>query len=439
MAVWSNGRDEVKLSVDSIGYPSVYKDESITLTCTTSGDTDATGVYLLNNASSTVDRTACRYNKSNNTWPHTNFKSLSGFNRIDRTYCEAAAAAAPPFIVSVPGTVSDELFSVNFKCLRDFTSRVSSTSFFISTINVKPGNLVMNSPDKIAEGKEFTFNCTSTGGSPDSVYDYEVLRGNIVVASTNIYTPTEDDREGLILRCKDITHLALANLYPDIIIKSEDKKPHYIDYEVIPTVLHQDPKSPLTLSCNAIGNPTPSYTWICSKGCKDTATYQLVIPANSREDGQLERIRCSVSIELFEPIINIYDIVWTDVAGLPSTTQALLVTEGDATFVNLFGSVAGVLAVSLVALVSQSAVFCWWKKRADKKWKRLESQRISQPAIADTEMNSKTVPYTDTRDDNYASLITANQRDHPYVSVMHEKLHAYENVSRSQPVLGIKA
>ncbi|XP_067939872.1 uncharacterized protein [Watersipora subatra] len=385
--------NEVELSVDSTGYPSVYKDELITLTCTASGETDVTAIYLVKGARVEDDRSGCAIDSIDKTWLPYNALNIPGFSRIDEAYCIAAAAGAPPFIFSVTRTVSDDLLGYNFKCFADFTSiRVNSTSFSISTIN-------------------------------------EVLKGNIVVESTNKYTPTEDDREGLTLRCKDITHLALANVYPDIIIKSEKKIPQYIDYEVIPTVLHQDPKSPLTLSCNVIGNPTPSYTWTCSKGCTDTATYQLVIPANSRENGQLERVRCTASIEFLEPITNIYNILWTKAAGLPSTTQALLVTERKASSAVLSGSVAGVLAVSLVALISQSAVFCWWKKRADEQWKSLESRRIGKAFIADTEINLGALPASDTRDDNYEALIPESHRDHPYDSLMH--VTPYENIKRN--------
>ena len=127
---------EVELSVDSAGYPSFYKDESITLTCTASGNTDPSDVYLINGVSATDDRTACRYEIFENKWGSTNFVSTLGFAAIDNAYCEAAAAATP-FILSVTGTVSDDLLRAKFVCLANFASRVNSTSFSISGVSGK--------------------------------------------------------------------------------------------------------------------------------------------------------------------------------------------------------------------------------------------------------------------------------------------------------------
>ncbi|XP_067930262.1 uncharacterized protein [Watersipora subatra] len=255
--------DEVKLSVDSTGYPSFYKDESITLTCTASGDTDVVAVYLVNGYQVNNKRTSCGYNTFGNEWVATNVLNTPGFATIDKAHCDAAAAAAPPFILSVPGTVSDDWRGVDFRCYADITSRVNSTPFSISTINVKPDNLVLNRPDQIVEGKEFTFNCSSTGGSPDSVYDYELLKGDIVVANSNRYTPVKEDRVGLTLRCKDRIHSVLENIYPDNIIKSEDVEPGYIDYKGEPHYdLEHNPGGPLTLSCEVLTNSNSNPTYI---------------------------------------------------------------------------------------------------------------------------------------------------------------------------------
>ena len=126
---------EVRLSVDSPGYPSFYKDESITLTCTASGDTDVVAVYLVNGIQVTDDRTACLFDERDNRWAPINFVNTPGFPTIYRDYCEAAAAAAPPLIFSVTGIVSSVLLSANFVCFADFPGpRVNSTSFSISAI-----------------------------------------------------------------------------------------------------------------------------------------------------------------------------------------------------------------------------------------------------------------------------------------------------------------
>ncbi|XP_067946735.1 uncharacterized protein [Watersipora subatra] len=314
---------QVELSVDSTGYPSFYRDELITLTCTASGDTDVTAVYLVNGASAADDRNACGLDSNETTWFPTNALNIPGFSRIDEAYCVAAAAAAPPFIFSVTGTISDYLLSADFRCFADFTSiRVNSSSFPISTIIVKPENLVMNKPDQIVEGKEFTFNCTSTGGSPDSVYDYEVLRGNMVVVRSSRYTPVKEDRDGLTLRCKDTTHSVLESVYPDNIIMSEDVEPRYIDYEEEPHYdLKHNPGGPLTLTCKVLtdSNSNPTHEWSCSTCSDADVSDQLVISMNSRQNGQTEQFSCTASIEFMDSIIITWNVTWTSGITIPPT------------------------------------------------------------------------------------------------------------------------
>jgi len=43
------------------------------------------------------------------------------------------------------------------------------------TFLVAPTNLIMRAPETVAVGKEFEFNCSSTGAQPDSVYEYSKL------------------------------------------------------------------------------------------------------------------------------------------------------------------------------------------------------------------------------------------------------------------------
>ncbi|XP_067939009.1 uncharacterized protein [Watersipora subatra] len=346
--------NEIELSVDSTGYPSFYRDESITLTCTASGDADVIAVHLVAGAYTTDNKSSCAFDGFANAWTANNglIAGVPGFSRIDQAYCEAAAAA-PPFTFSITGIVSDDLLGVDFRCFADFLLIIeSSASFSIPTINVKPENLVMNRPDQIIEEKEFTFNCTSTGGSPDSVYEYEVLRGNIVVVISNSYTPVIEDRVGLTLRCKDTTHSVLENIYPDNIIKSEDLEPRYIDYGEEPHYdLEHNPGGPLTLTCKVLTDSSslPTYKWSCST-CSDTD--QLVIDMDSRQNGQTEQFNCTASIESVGEIIITWNVTWTDAVTIPPTTQPTT-TKSTASAGLTVGPIVGIVigGVVLIAVV----------------------------------------------------------------------------------------
>ncbi|XP_067939231.1 uncharacterized protein [Watersipora subatra] len=361
--------NEVKLSVDSTGYPSFYKDESITLTCTVSGDTDIIAVHLVKGDITRDKRISCAYDSFGSRWSALNGLNVPGFSEIDGDYCEAASAASP-FILSIPGTVSDDLLSVDFRCFADITSRVNSTPFAISTINVKPENLVMNSPDKIVERKEFTFNCTSTGGSPDSVYDYEVLKEDVVIVSSNRYTPVKEDRDGLTLRCKDTTHSILDNIYPDNIIVSEYVEPRYIASEgELHYDLEHNPGGPLTLTCkvftDSISNPT--YKWSCNTCSEADVSDQLVISINSRRNGQTEQFNCTASIESVDPIIMTWNVTWTFDVTIPPTTQPTTqptattkLTKTDGLSV---GAIVGIVIGVLVMIVAVIIIKLCCRKR----------------------------------------------------------------------------
>ncbi|XP_067946340.1 uncharacterized protein [Watersipora subatra] len=181
----------------------------------------------------------------------------------------------------------------------------------------------MNKPDQIVEGKEFTFNCTSTGGSPDSVYDYEVLRGNMVVVRNSRYTPVKEDRDGLTLRCKDTTHSVLESVYSDSIIMSEDVEPRYIDYEEEPHYdLKHNPGGPLTLTCKVLtdSNSNPTHEWSCSTCSDADVSDQLVISMNSCQNGQTEQFSCTAFIEFMDSIIITWNVTWTSGITIPPTT-----------------------------------------------------------------------------------------------------------------------
>ncbi|XP_067939839.1 uncharacterized protein [Watersipora subatra] len=370
----SVNRNEVRLSVDSPGYPSFYKDESITVTCTASGDTDAASVYLVNGVNTAGDRTACRLDDVDNIWASSIFANTPGFSTIDVAYCETAAADSPPFVLSVTGSISDVLRSANFVCFADFqtdiTLRVNSTSFSIPEVLVKPENLVMNRPDKIIEGKEFTFNCTSTGGSPGSAYDYEVLREDVVIVSSNSYTPVKEDRDGLTLRCKDTTHSVLEIIYPDNIIMSEYVEPHYIASEgELHYDLEHNPGGPLTLTCkvftDSISNPT--YKWSCNTCSEADVSDQLVISINSRRNGQTEQFNCTASIESVDPIIMTWNVTWTFDVTIPPTTQPTTqptattkLTKTDGLSV---GAIVGIVIGVLVMIVAVIIIKLCCRKR----------------------------------------------------------------------------
>ncbi|XP_067939233.1 neural cell adhesion molecule 1-B-like [Watersipora subatra] len=230
----------------------------------------------------------------------------------------------------------------------------------------------MNRPNKIVEGKEFTFNCTSTGGSPDSVYDYEVLREDVVIVSSNSYTPVKEDRDGLTLRCKDTTHSVLENIYPDNIIISEDVEPHYIDYKEGPHYgLEYNPGGPLTLTCKVLtdSNSNLTFKWSCSTCSGTDASDQLVISMDSRQNGQTEQFNYTASIEFVGEITITWNVTWTDAVTIPPTTQPTTTTKSTVPAGLGIGAIVGIAigGVVLIVVVIIIIYFCRKNKVAASK------------------------------------------------------------------------
>ncbi|XP_067939084.1 uncharacterized protein [Watersipora subatra] len=191
-----------------------------------------------------------------------------------------------------------------------------------------------------------------------------LLREDVVIVRSNSYTPIEEDRYGLTLRCKDTTHSVLENIYPDNIIKSEDVEPRYIDYEGEPHYdLEYNPGGPLTLTCkgltDSISNPT--YKWSCNTCSDADVSDQLVISMDSRQNGQTEQFNCTASIEFVDPVIIPCNVTWTFDVTIPPPTE-LNVTK--LTIGLTIGAIVGIVIGGVVLITAVIIIiFCCRKRK----------------------------------------------------------------------------
>ncbi|XP_067939891.1 uncharacterized protein [Watersipora subatra] len=260
----------------------------------------------------------------------------------------------------------------------------------------RPKKLTLNSPDKIYEGQGFTFSCQSYGGSPASKFAYEVLRGNEVVGTTDIYTPVIEDRGGVTLRCKDTTHSALEHVYPDVIVKTKNKKPLYMDTRIQKQfVLYRKPGETLTLSCDVRSNPKPLYSWTFDK-VVNTSVARVSIP-------DLETVSCTARVESFVPLT----ITWTiRCTQDPATTQSL-------------PPIWHPKNTSTAAIQMKAAVIV----AADEKIKSLESQKVrSDPTRGRQSKLTNTAPAGKEKE-RYEVLALNSKDDHPYSDAVDDQVY----------------
>ncbi|XP_067939255.1 uncharacterized protein [Watersipora subatra] len=183
---------------------------------------------------------------------------------------------------------------------------------------------------------------------------YEVLRENMVIANTNTYSPTKDDRDGLTLKCRNMAHSSIENAYPDIVKQEVTLEPRYIDFDEGHSgerSLTLNPGYDQPLKCGIIGAGV-TITWDCNEVCTVRNGGETVIPADSANDGDEQMMSCTGTVPGtgLESKTETLNIKWRSV-GATSTNPAGADKKDLGPGATIGAAVgAGVLIIGMVAL-----------------------------------------------------------------------------------------